>query len=202
MKAKTRPIPQREDVTLLVTNLAVYVMPPAIQMPSSSQLNSALNEQSHRSDSMSGSSYPSVSEHEDTEHSNNQHSNQSQSNDDKPKYFLVNTVYNRYALQDLLLLVLPYRTGISLHNTDYALRMDDFVLFLKGKMCVWLQSPLGQRSMFGEVISDAFLALTGHTVEMLQPDYAQLCEAILSQSIWQQIRQMQMEVRCCRLYYE
>ena len=135
--------------TLLITNLAVYILPPAIAM--------------------------------DVEGSG------------KQQYFLILNQYQRIALQDIMLLSLPYRSGISLSGGDYALRINDLCVHLRSGRNFWLQSPKGRRSAFVEVLSDAYRALLNHSVQMDQPDYLQLVEALMDGSIVSAMKQMRLE---------
>jgi len=133
--------------TLLITNLALYILPPAIPMD------------------VNGSQ----------------------------QYFLILNQYQRIALQDIMLLSLPYRSGISLSGGDYALRINDCCVHLRSGRNFWLQSPKGRRSAFVEVLSDAYRALLNHSVQMDQPDYLQLVEALMDGSIVSAMKQMRLE---------
>ena len=135
-------------ITLLITNLALYILPPAIPMD------------------MGGA----VQQH-----------------------FLILNQYHRIALQDILLVSLPYRSGVSLSGGDYALRINDFCLHLRSGKNVWLQSPAGRRSGVVEVLSDAYRALLGHSLQMDQPDYLELVSALIDGSIVKAMKQMRME---------
>ena len=139
--------PAPSPCTLLVTNLALYILPPAIPM----DVNG--NQQ----------------------------------------YFLILNQYQRIALQDIMLLSLPYRSGISLSGGDYALRINDLCVHLRSGRNFWLQSPKARRSAFVEVLSDAYRALLHHSVQMDQPDYLQLVEALMDGSIVSAMKQMRLE---------
>ena len=139
--------PAPTPCTLLITNLAVYILPPAIPM----DVNGA------------------------------------------QQYFLILNQYQRIALQDIMLLSLPYRSGISLSGGDYALRINDLCVHLRSGRNFWLQSPKGRRSAFVEVLSDAYRALLNHSVQMDQPDYLQLVEALMDGSIVSAMKQMRLE---------
>ena len=113
--------------------------------------------------------------------------------DGRLQHFLILNQYQRIALQDVLLVSLPYRSGVSLSGGDYALRINDFVLHLRSGKNVWLQSPGGRRSVVVEVLSDAYRALLGHSLQMDQPDYLQLVSALHDGSIVSAMKQMRME---------
>jgi hypothetical protein len=109
------------------------------------------------------------------------------------RYSLDFTNYKRYPLLEILLVSLPYRSGISYSGGDYALRINDFSLHLTDDRDVWLLSPRGKRSMVVEVISDAFLHLTNRQLDMQQPDYTELIASILDRSIYAMIRELRDE---------
>lgn len=97
------------------------------------------------------------------------------------KHFLVYNDFERIPLPDLSLVSLPYRSGLTRHGTDFALRITDFCLHLRaGESSVWLQAPRNGRSMVVESLSDAFENLTGRPLEMQQVDYAELIADVLS----------------------
>ena len=146
--SQSTTIPHTEAVTLLLSNLAVYILPPAISI--------AVNELS-------------------------------------TKYFLVYNQYKRYALQDILLISLPYRSGLRADGTDYAMRINDFSMHLRSGRTVWLQSPRGKRSLVVEALSDAYSHLLGTPLDMHQPDYVELIQSILDDSIVTMIKAMRME---------
>ena len=108
-------------------------------------------------------------------------------------YFLILNQYHRIALQDVLLVSLPYRSGVSLSGGDFALRINDFCLHLRSGKNIWLQSPAGRRSGVVEVLSDAYRALLGHSLQMDQPDYLELVSALIDGSIVKAMKQMRME---------
>jgi hypothetical protein len=107
------------------------------------------------------------------------------------RYSLDLNTYKRYPLLEILLVSLPYRSGISYSGGDYALRINDFSLHLVDDRTVWLLSPRGKRSMVVEVISDAYLQLSNTQLDMQQPDYTELIASILDQSIYSMIKEMQ-----------
>ena len=113
--------------------------------------------------------------------------------DGSQQYFLILNQYQRIALQDVMLLSLPYRSGVSLSGGDYALRINDLCVHLRSGRNFWLQSPKGRRSAFVEVLSDAYRALLNHSVQMDQPDYLQLVEALMDGSIVSAMKQMRLE---------
>ena len=113
--------------------------------------------------------------------------------DGRLQQFLILNQYHRIALQDVLLVSLPYRSGISLTGGDYALRINEFCLHLRSGKNVWLQSPAGRRSVVVEVLSDAYRALLGHSLQIDQPDYLQLVSALHDGSIVTAMKQMRME---------
>ena len=156
--------PQAEPAqpcTLVLTNLALYVFPPAIPIELDSDPSSPVS-------SPGGTKLT--------------------------RHFLVYTEYQRIALQDVLLVSLPYRSGLTRHGADFALRITDFALHLRdGDTTVWLQAPRNKRSRVVECISDAYSNLMGLPLEMTQPDYSELLYDILSKSIWSQIREMQIQ---------
>ena len=108
------------------------------------------------------------------------------------RYFLVYTEYRRIALQDLLLVSLPYRMGITSHGSDFALRITDFALHLRDGTSNWLMAPKNGRSRLVESISDAYENLMGLHLEMNQVDYTTLIGDILSNRIWDEIRDLQI----------
>lgn len=150
-----------QPCTLVLTNLALYVFPPAIPIELDSDPSSPVS---------------------------------SPGGTKQTKHFLVYTEYQRIALQDILLVSLPYRSGLTRHGTDFALRITDFALHLRdGDTTVWLQAPRNKRSRVVECISDAYSNLMGLPIEMTQPDYSELLYDILSKNIWTQIREMQIQ---------
>lgn len=110
------------------------------------------------------------------------------------KYFLVYTEYRRIALQDMLLVSLPYRMGITRNGGDFALRITDFTLHLRdGSSSLWLMAPPNGRSHLVECISDAYSNLMGLSLELHQVDYSGLISDILTGRIWPTVRELQIQ---------
>jgi len=189
-RAPTAPPPS--PCTILLTNLALYVFPPAIAVEVEVPAEAAPEDGQGQAAGADGNEATAAAK-------------------PKPattrritKHFLVYNEFLRVSLSDIALVSLPYRAGLTRAGGDFALRITDFAITLTERpeggasvvsglasagmvdgplrpfQSLWLQAPRNCRSLLVESLSDAIVCLTGRPVDISQPDYAQLIEDILS----------------------
>mmetsp|Transcript_25071 Transcript_25071/g.40474 ORF Transcript_25071/g.40474 Transcript_25071/m.40474 type:complete len:713 (+) Transcript_25071:287-2425(+) len=99
------------------------------------------------------------------------------------KTFLVYNIYERFILQDLVMISRPYRKMRSEDGDDYAIRSDDVVLHWKTKKHTWIRPPKGKGPELVEVISHQFYELTGIRLAIQSMDGGKLMDMIIDKSI-------------------
>ncbi|GAB5361879.1 hypothetical protein AAMO2058_000750900 [Amorphochlora amoebiformis] len=94
------------------------------------------------------------------------------------KQFLVYNVYERFILQDLVLISRPYRQRMSQDGEEYALRSQEVVLHFKNNKHLWLRVLNKRDSAFAETVNHQFLKLTGMNLEFSSSSCRNLVNAI------------------------
>eukprot|EP00808_Paulinella_micropora_P012032 g66603.t1 len=93
--------------------------------------------------------------------------------------FMVYSGYQRWLIKDLLLVSLPYH-----QKQGVAMRLDDFVLHLKGDQDVWLSTTAQRdRGIVVEVLCDLYEGLLGVPLDVQHPNDAELRRAILNHTL-------------------
>lgn len=104
---------------------------------------------------------------------------------------LVCTECQQIALEDIAMLSLPFKYGVSDDGSrEFALRTPDWALHLRTGHDIWLRSPQldvgesGGRSEIADLISEAFMCHTGNVLHVNHMEYGMLQNKVHDGSVW------------------
>jgi len=109
------------------------------------------------------------------------------------KMFLVYNVYERYMLQDLIMITRPYRNMRSEDGDEYAFRSNDLVLHWKRNKHLWLRPPKSKGVEVAEVLSHLHFELTGIRLTIQSSDSVKLTDMIMNKKIKDQMDDVLIE---------
>ena len=110
------------------------------------------------------------------------------------KVFVVCNIYDRYLIQDLVLVSKPYVESSGSGTGEFAMRSDDVVLHFKYGLHLWVRLGVrGRGSELAEVLYNTFEDFTGIELPIVSKDSQELTESITSDDIADELALIRLE---------